>query len=164
MKNLKRGDKVQRIDESHTGIIIDLVGHRAMVEMEDGFVEEILISQLVKVEQIKYEIDESMDKNLSTYVEIRKEKVLEIDLHIENLFIHWKKLPKEKILEKQLGAFKEEMYLAQREGYDKLIVIHGKGKGILKDAVIDALGSFRSKSYQSMDYGKYKGAAIEIFL
>jgi Smr domain len=160
---LKIGDKVLLVDEPAQGVITAITGQRAKVDIVGGFEEEILISKLIKVNEIDYEMNELEDKHNDTYVEIRAEKLNEIDLHIENLFVHWQKIPKEDYLHRQLNAFKVELYHARKNKLDKLIVIHGKGKGILKNAVIDILNEQQKLSYQSMTKDKYKDAAIEIY-
>jgi hypothetical protein len=160
---LKKGDKVRLLDEPAEGIISAIIGQRATVDIEGGFEEDILISKLIKVELIDYDTKSREEKHLDTYVEIRAEKTTEIDLHIENLFVHWQKIPKEEFLHRQINAFKEELYHARKNKLDKLIVIHGKGTGVLKNAIIDILDLERNLSYINMNKDKYKDAAIEIY-
>lgn len=160
---LKIGDKVSLVDEPAQGIITAINGQRVSVDIDGGFNEDIAISKLIKVNEINYDMEDLEDKHQDTYVEIRQEKLNEIDLHIENLFIHWQKIPKNEYLHKQINAMKEELYLARKNKLDKLIVIHGKGKGILKNAIIDILDAERNLSYRAMTHDKYKDAAIEIY-
>lgn len=159
----KIGDKIRLLDEPEKGVIISINGQRATIELENGFTEEILTSKLIKVKEVDYALDVLEDKHQETHIEIRPELTQEIDLHIENLFVEWKKIPKDDILHRQINAFKEELYLAHKNKLDKLIVIHGKGKGILKQAVIEILNTQQKISYQNMTLGKYKDAAIEIY-
>jgi ABC-type sugar transport system ATPase subunit len=160
---IKIGDIVRLIDEPAQGIVTAFKGQRAIVDIEGGFEEEFLISKLIKIELLNYEMEMNEEKHQDSYVEIRPEKTTEIDLHIESLFVHWKKIPSEEYLHRQINAMKEELYLARKNKLDKLIVIHGKGKGILKNAIIDILNSERNLSYQAMTKDKYKDAAIEIY-
>lgn len=160
---LKIGDKVRLKDEPAYGIVTAIIGQRATVDIEGGFDEDFLISKLIKVEELDYDIKATEEKHQEVYVEIRQEKTNEIDLHIENLFVHWKKIPKEEYLHRQINALKEELYHARKNKLDKLIVIHGKGTGVLKNAVINILDLERNLSYQHMTKDKYKNAAIEIY-
>lgn len=160
---LKIGDKVRLKDEPAYGIVTTIIGQRATVDIEGGFDEDFLISKLIKVEELDYDIKATEEKHQEVYVEIRQEKTNEIDLHIENLFVHWKKIPKEEYLYRQINALKEELYHARKNKLDKLIVIHGKGTGVLKNAVIDILDLERNLSYRHMTKDKYKNAAIEIY-
>ena len=80
-----------------------------------------------------------------------------------NLFVHWKQIPKEKILERQLTAFKEEYQNCLKEKVDELIVIHGKVSGILRENLIQFLKETKKTRYEEMTNGKYKQAAIKIY-
>ena len=163
MSKFKVGDTISLIDEPLNGKILDIQGQKAQVLLDDGFSEWISFLKIVPTNQVQIEIEPLEDKHQDSFIEIRAERVHEIDLHIEHLVIDWKKIPSEKILERQMTSFMEELKDATQNKYDKLIVIHGKGKGILKTELINILQS-KGLNFSEMSYGKYKGAALEIGL
>lgn len=164
IKKLNIGDKVKHRDEKLEGIILSLTNSHAEIILKDGFTERILLSKLVLDSSFEFELDDDITKNQSSYVEIRPEKIMELDLHIEHIAFDWKRIPPNKILDRQITTFHEEMRTALKENYDKLIVIHGKGKGILKKAIIHELSRYPMTVYQDCLRPSLKNAAIEISL
>lgn len=65
----------------------------------------------------------------------------EIDLHASSLGINEKILASGEILEKQLSAFKRVLERAIQNKRERLVVIHGYGKGKLKNEVCNILDS-----------------------
>lgn len=163
MSKFKIGDEVSLIDEPLNGVISAIQDQKAHVFLEDGFAEWISFFKLVHRNKNQLEIELQAEKHADSFVEIRPERVHEIDLHIENLVIEWQKIPTDKILERQITSFVEELNDAIKNRYDKLIVIHGKGKGILKEEISTLLHA-KGLKYSEMDYGKYRGSAIEILI
>ena len=165
LKNIKVGVRVKWVDKPWTGDVIEMNGSRALVLLDDGFEEwEQMSKLLLEAESEEINSIEIFDsKNEIQHIEVRPIKSNEIDLHIENLFVHWKQIPKEKILERQLTAFKEEYQNCLKEKVDELIVIHGKGSGILRENLIQFLKETKKTRYEEMTNGKYKQAAIKIY-
>jgi dsDNA-specific endonuclease/ATPase MutS2 len=163
MSKFKIGDAVSLIDEHLNGIITAIIDQKANVLLEDGFAEWISFYKLVHRNTNQLEIEPQSDKHADSFVETRPERVHEIDLHIESLVIEWQKIPTEKILERQITSFSEELNYAIKNRYDKLIVIHGKGKGILKSEIYTRLHA-KGLKYSDMNHGNYKGSAVEILL
>jgi hypothetical protein len=165
LKNIKIGMRVKWLDKPWSGIVQEVSASRALVLIDDGFEEWEQISKLINAldtnELDSVEIFDS--KNEQKHVEVRPIITNEIDLHIENLYVDWKQIPKNKILERQLLAFKEEFQMCIKDNVDELIVIHGKGSGILKENIIRFLKQVTAKSYEEMTFGKYRQAAIKIY-
>ncbi len=163
MKSYKVGDQVSLLDDALNGTVSEIEGQRAFVKLDDGFEEWVSFHKLVHKKKLQLDIDPLHEKHSESHIEIRAERVYEIDLHIEHLVIDWKKIPTDKILDRQITSFTEELKDAIQNKYDKLIVIHGKGKGILKTELINILQS-KGLNFSEMGYGKYKGAALKIRL
>jgi hypothetical protein len=163
LKNPIIGNRVKWTNQPWKGIVKEVQGQRALITLEDGFDEWELLSKLVPDDQNLDLIDIHDSKNELRYIEVRPIKQSEIDLHIENLFIEWKTIPKEKILERQLQAFKEEFQKCLKNATDELIVIHGKGSGILKEHIVSQLKAYMHKSFEDMHEGRYKQSAIKIY-
>lgn len=65
----------------------------------------------------------------------------EVDLHIEKLYPNWQKLNNSEIIEFQLKAAERAINKAIKQSRSKLILVHGKGKGILKDAIFNLVNN-----------------------
>ncbi len=63
----------------------------------------------------------------------------ELDLHVENLTDHWKKMNNGEILRLQLSAFETYIAKAINIGVPRVFVIHGLGKGRLRDEIASRL-------------------------
>jgi len=165
LKKINIGDRVQWIDQPWSGLVQDICGARASILVDDGFLESALLSHLILLEERDFSLDDVyfQEKNQPKHVAIRPLRTEELDLHIENLFLHWRTIPVEQILERQLQAFKEEFQSCPRQKIDELIVIHGKGSGILKRNLQEILNGYSHISYEEMKYGKYRQAAIKIY-
>jgi hypothetical protein len=165
LKNFKPGDKVRWVDQPWSGIVQEISGARAHVLLGDGFTEWVQINKLIRDGELDISFDEAhtLEKNKEQHLELRPIKSEEIDLHIENLFVHWRSIPASTILERQIQAFNEEFQTCLHKKIDELIVIHGKGSGVLKRNIKEILSSRTNISIEEMNHGKYKQAAIKIF-
>lgn len=89
----------------------------------------------------------------------------EIDLHIEKLEPQWKNLSNFEILTIQLNTFEKYLDLAISHHQHNLIVIHGVGKGKLKDEIHEILKARREvRSFINQYDPRYGYGATEIFL
>lgn len=161
MNRFQVGNQISILNEALKGEIIQIEHQRANVLLEDGFNEWYPISQLIHVSNINIE-DISL-KDPATHVEVRKEKIHEVDLHIENLTVHFKSIEPQKILNYQISSFYDEYTYARGNSYDSMIVIHGKGQGILRDTILKFVYE-KGIHYEKLQHGKYKNAALKLFL
>ena len=89
----------------------------------------------------------------------------EVDLHIEKLTPDWQNLTNFEMLTLQLNTFEKYLDLAIAHHQHNLIVIHGVGKGKLKDEIHEILNSRREvKSFINQYDPRYGYGATEIFL
>jgi hypothetical protein len=89
----------------------------------------------------------------------------EVDLHIEKLTPDWNNLSNFEMLTLQLSTFEKYLDLAIAHHQHNLIVIHGVGKGKLKDEIHEILNSRREvKSFINQYDPRYGYGATEIFL
>jgi hypothetical protein len=87
-----------------------------------------------------------------------------IDLHIEKLSDDWKQLSNYEIISIQLKAFEKYYDLALAHHQPTLIVIHGVGKGKLRDELHDILRLKREvKSFVNQYDPRFGYGATEIF-
>ena len=88
-----------------------------------------------------------------------------IDLHIAKLVPDLGKLDKSKILAIQLEAFDTFMEEAIRLGVDRVFVIHGLGRGKLRDHISSRLLQMREvKSFKNEYHHKFGFGATEVLL
>ena len=87
-----------------------------------------------------------------------------IDLHIEKLSSDWKGLSNFEILTLQLNAFEKYYNLAVAHRQPNLIVVHGIGKGKLKEEIHEILKlKPEVKSFVNQYHPNYGFGATEIF-
>ena len=88
-----------------------------------------------------------------------------IDLHISKLVPDLKKLDKRKILAIQLEAFEAFMDKAIRLGVDRVFIVHGVGKGKLRDHVATRLFKLSEvKSFKNEFHPRFGFGATEVEL
>jgi hypothetical protein len=89
----------------------------------------------------------------------------EIDLHIENLTTNHKGLSNSQILTIQVAHFERFMQKAIRLGVERVFIIHGIGKGKLRDAITTRLiQEFDFHSFKNEYHPRYGFGATEIIL
>lgn len=89
----------------------------------------------------------------------------EIDLHAEALGLNPKTLDNGAILALQLRAFREWLDAVIRFGYDKVYVIHGDGKGVLKRHIHETLSTWPYVvDYNNNYHPRYGTGATEIHI
>lgn len=125
-------------------------------------VEEISESMLTNNDAI---LRENQNKSLDSAVQksdvkkntietIKKDKegneFLIIDLHANKLLEQTEGLTSLDILNYQLKKFRDTLYYYRKKKNTKIVFIHGKGEGILRNAIINEL-RFKYKNYQYQD-------------
>ncbi len=89
----------------------------------------------------------------------KKEKsnsIIEIDLHTAELLDNTNGLSSSDILEYQLDKFRETMDQNKKNKGQKIVFIHGKGDGILKNAILKELQTkYKSAYYQDASFREY---------
>ncbi len=133
----------------------------------DYFDEDALIYQLVRKDLAEKELKisaEELELAMTEKKEARRERIqpakrneepkrneiLEIDLHIDELLDNTNGLSSVDILKYQLEKFNEVMSEYLKKKGQKIVFIHGKGNGILKNAILKEL-KLKYKSVYSQD-------------
>lgn len=140
-------------------------------------VEEISESMLTNNDAI---LKENQNKSLDSAVQksdvkkniietIKKDKegneFLIIDLHANKLLEQTEGLTSLDILNYQLKKFRDTLYYYRKKKNTKIVFIHGKGEGILRNAIINEL-RFKYKSYQYQDasFQEYGYGATQVII
>ncbi|MCB9285001.1 MAG: Smr/MutS family protein [Lewinellaceae bacterium] len=91
------------------------------------------------------------------------EFINEIDLHIERLTERHAKLGNAEILRMQMAHFEAFLHKANRLGIPRVFVIHGVGKGVLRDAIAARLRRHPDvREFKNEYHPKYGWGATEI--
>lgn len=93
------------------------------------------------------------------------EFIPEIDLHIQNLSSNYGKMTNAQIMQLQLQKFEEFMTKAVRLGVPRVFVIHGLGKGRLRDEIAKRLKqNSYVEEFKNEHHPKYGWGATEVIL
>lgn len=85
-----------------------------------------------------------------------KETIIEIDLHINALLDHTEGLSPSVLLNTQLTEFRIMMDRNIKKKGQRIVFIHGKGEGVLREAIIKELQHrYRSCTYEDASFQKY---------
>lgn len=88
-----------------------------------------------------------------------------IDLHLEKLDLPSQALKKEAILQLQLDAFERYLEQAVQHGLHKVYIVHGLGKGILRDQIAQKLKTNPSvTSFNNEYHHRFGFGATEVIL
>jgi len=163
IQNLWIGDNVRILSKNENGVFegISKQGF-ALIKVSDQ-VLKVSGDDLILIEESKVEnpalieiLQESKSKQKP-----RKEISNKIDLHIEQLAPHLVNAPPSRILDFQIERCIEfiETSIASKQGI--IHIIHGKGKGVLKAAVIDILKSNNQINFYTE---ASQGGALDVWL
>ena len=108
---------------------------------------------------------EKLEQHYKKEIKVSKKKkgTFVLDLHYGQLENYSAQLPVQHILRRQLNAAINGIEKARNEGYAKIILVHGKGKGVLEEEIkkyLDAEGY----SHYDADFRQYKLGATEVEL
>ena len=167
------GDKIKFLDFEGGGEVISISGNSYVILTNEGFEEKHSKNSIIKV-------NTDLEKSLkSTYVpvgfkkqikKIQKDSIFksktpfvwEIDIHIENLLDNFYHMSNYEIVNYQLNKCEDIIHKALKAKVRKLVIIHGKGQGVLRKEVHNLLYSFRL-DFKDSDYMRYSGGATDVF-
>jgi len=85
-----------------------------------------------------------------------KKAILEIDLHIDELLDNTNGLSSGDMLEYQMNKFREVLEENKKNKGQKIVFIHGKGDGVLKNTILKELQTkYKSYYYQDASFREY---------
>ena len=161
--NFNIGDKVLFKSDKQQGIIVKVNSlYKVVVETLDGFDVVSSVNELVKIEKGTDKLSSygnvfyHKDKMEPSKIINKKEKsklVLKIDLHIELLSKSYTYLDNFEIVQIQLDECHKKIENALNSNYQKLIIVHGVGTGVLRNEVHKLLKNYKLRYYLSKDAG-----------
>lgn len=172
----KVGDWVSVVDENYSGEIISIHNATILLKGEDGFEYDYQAYQLFKKDgesvlfekKAKREIVVPKTDDISSKRNIKNisfnAKLPEFDLHIEEISCHDFKTNFE-ALNYQIEYVKEIISKANRAGCRRLVLVHGVGKGVLRDEIRKLLKEqFPNIEYFDASYQKFGFGATELII
>lgn len=124
---------------------------------------------LEKKPVIKKVVDRSFKVHPSQIGEEKKhsskkqsENTWEVDLHIEELTDDYRHLTNGEIVDIQLKHAKSILEKARKNKINKIVFIHGKGKGTLRQELLHLLNGFTFLEYYDASFKRYGGGATEV--
>jgi len=174
MSNFEVGHKVSFVNETGYGYISKIKANGVIiVEDEDDFEHEYSIGELILIDNtqsISYDKTFNDDYTLKDKKK-RKSKpivhtkdLIEIDLHIEELVDDHRGWSNFEILSHQLDQFEKVLSKAFQIGTKKVVVIHGRGDGILSSEIRRKLRDYVGIEVYDANFRKYGQGATEIKL
>jgi len=159
----KVGDKVLFKKEKQSGIIVKVNSlYKVLVETTDGFEVNIALKDLVLISENTntssaygtnfYSKDTEENKRVVSKQQ-RSQSVLKIDLHIELLTNNSQYMDNFEIVQIQLDACQKKVEHALNSNFQKLIIVHGIGTGVLKAEVHKLLSNYKLRFYLTKDAG-----------
>lgn len=180
------GHKVKFINENLEGVVLSVTNQgKLIIEANDGFDYEVSPNEVIVIKEDNshlYTVDDHQVKEritsyqpadrtsqgiLGKYMTSTKyqfERVIEIDLHLEELVEFPMKLDDWQRLHTQMQHAKKCLNAAMNQKIRKLIFIHGVGQGVLKTELRNYLAEHDHLSFKDADYREYGAGATEVLI
>jgi dsDNA-specific endonuclease/ATPase MutS2 len=162
MQTFKVGDPVAVLHDTIKGKIVEVGTASVKIEDEDGFIRpypfhKIVLQQSNKDYKIETDLihkDKAIKPDLAKKVLVKNKEAVrsEIDLHIEELMDYTTHLPNFEIVQIQMTACRAFVQRALEARLKKVVVIHGKGQGVLKSEIHQYLDRLANNLGIHIDY------------
>ena len=172
------GDKVETIDDTICGSVVDVGPHEITIESDEGFLLKFAPGELVKtnpsdpIRVTHYEVarikaEKEIPKKKSAPAPKPKERNaprMEVDLHINQLVRSTKGMGNYDILNLQLETAERQLRFAMEKRIPKVVFIHGVGEGVLKEELYFLFNRYENVAYYDANYQKYGLGATEVHI
>lgn len=158
----KIGDSVAVLNETIRGEIVSISKYKAVIVDEDGFTREYPFDKLVPFKpEKKYNLGDDLDDKEAKLLlksKVKKSSLEkrfsphEIDLHYESLTESLTIKSNHEILQKQLTACRSFVQKSMRNKLKRIVIIHGKGEGVLKSEIHLYLTRLNSEQGVRLDF------------
>lgn len=176
----KKGDKVSTLDDDITGVVVSIKGECVTIETEEGFEMSFsdselilehknLVSELFKSHDLQSIVSEKeaaeKSKTKSTPSKRgRRRPPMEVDLHLHKLIDNERNLTDYDKLNIQLDTAKRQLEFAIKKRIQRVVFIHGVGKGTLRMELETLLRRYDNITYYDADYKTYGLGATEVYI
>ena len=165
----KVGDNIIFKKEKQSGVVVKINSlYKVKIETSDGFdvnvsVDDIILTDSITEKSSAYATDllhkDVLNSNKPASKQQRSQTVLKIDLHVELLTSDYQYMHNSEIIQLQLETCHKKLEYALNSKITKVIIIHGIGKGVLKEQVHQLLQDYKLRYYLSRD-----GGATEVII
>ncbi len=170
-RDFKIGDKVDVINETLTGTVIEVKSGSITVMCNDGFHYTFDPKELVlqkewnnMIRSVPEVPKRNIEQSPSPKANIKKKpEQVEIDLHIHELIEMEEGLSNHDKLSLQLGAARQRLEKAIEKKEKKIIFIHGRGDGVLKKELQHMLRNYPVE-FHDASYAQYGMGATEVII
>lgn len=175
-KKFQIGDKVSVINETISGLIIEIRKNLIVIQSEDGFSYNCDASDLIHQGNLDDLLnhdnhDEFLKENISSKRKVppkkqsKKNKTppMEVDLHINQLVNNSKGMSNFDMLDLQINTAKRNLEFAISNKIQKIVFIHGVGAGVLKSELHFLFKKYPVNSYEAA-YQRYGEGATEVYI
>ncbi|HLP10370.1 MAG TPA: Smr/MutS family protein [Flavobacteriales bacterium] len=166
------GQRVRFVNDKGRGKVLKVEQNRVLVLTDHGFENYYGPGEIVPehgLKDMKLSVSSAAakekiaaDKAKKATVKLSKKHAPEIDLHIENLLDNWQKMSNYDILQYQMRFFRRKFEKFMQQKVTKVIVIHGKGEGVLKSELRHELMKYENVEFLDGSYLDYGIGATEI--
>lgn len=167
----QKGDKVSILDEQGIVTVVEvLTSNSCLIEDEFGFERTVASKDLVKYEPHKFNkvvVNRiaKQEKSVNTKSPVKKKKHIPVvDLHMENLVERHNHMTNHEIVLFQLEHFNKKLEGFMRNKVKEFVVVHGIGKGKLKQEVRHILHGYINIEYMDDHYNEYGVGATRVFI
>lgn len=174
MKKIEIGDRVEVLDDTIAGVVIQIDGNQATIESDDGFPMVFPIDKLVCDEGMmlnRNELNKAVwqERNSLKKPKVPKrkksvEKPMEVDLHIEELIASTKFMSDYDMLNLQLDTAKNRLEFAIAKKIRRVVFIHGVGKGVLRAELETLFRRYEQVEFYDADFKTYGRGATEVYI
>ena len=121
-------------------------------------------SVFVSAEQIKAAMMPGVDKKAEQVAspkakvekKMKADDIVEVDLHVDEILESTAGMSAKDILDYQLKVFSDTMEQYKNDKGRRIVFIHGKGEGVLRNALLQELKSkYRRCTYQDASFREY---------
>ena len=154
--------KYDRVKKKPTSVKKDSAKKNENVESNDTFPTQKK-PVIKKVKDHDFKVNPAFIGEEKKHVSRKQEQsVWEVDLHIEELTDDYKHLTNGEIVDIQLRHAKNIIEKARKNKINKVVFIHGKGKGTLRQELLSLLMGYTFLEYYDASYKRYGGGATEV--
>ena len=173
VNKIEIGNTVSFLNEVGKGKVVKILNnHQALILREDGFEDVYSITELIVVSAEthteaafkhipQYHKEESLIKKTSKRHKKNNGIAWEVDLHIEHLVDNHRNLSNYEIVQIQIRHCEFTIKKAIKNNVSRLVVIHGKGEGVLKEEVRRLLKKYAVEATDA-EYRIYGLGATEV--
>lgn len=179
------GNKVKFVNENLHGVVKAILkDNLLLITANDGFEHKVKVNEVVVVHDdnsVTYNMDKQSIKDkiktptsgkmssdilmrYTTNTKFQYEKIIEIDLHLEELVEYPTRLDDWQRLHTQMQHVKKCLEAAMNQHFRKIVFIHGVGTGALKSEIRNYLSRFENLVVKDADYREYGAGATEVII